>query len=193
MKRESDAADVFISSGAVYTDQQRLFMKSFDDFMLLNNCIPRRIGHVEPGDKPIFVVRKTLKNCDGAVIIAFTRLKIGQCTEFPNSSREKTIDVIRVPTIWNQLEGGIAYGLDIPLLILVEIGLDRQGILGDGSEWLPLEIELAAAALEDQSFRDVFRKWKESVNERAAARRSRERHVDKTRKPGGKQRLPSGN
>lgn len=193
MKRESDTANVFISSGALYSDQQRIFMKSFEDFMLLNDCKPRRIGQVEPGDKPISVVRRTLRSCDGAIIIAFTRLEIRNCIEFPNSSREKTIDVIRVPTIWNQLEGGIAYGLDIPLLILVERGLDRQGILSDGGEWLPLEIDLSASALKDQSFRDVFGKWKESVKERAGARRSTEMHVDRTRKPGGKQRLPSGN
>lgn len=148
MNRESDAHDVFISSGAVYTDQQRIFMECFEAFLELYNCMPRKVRNIEPANSPVSVVRRTLRSCDGAVIIAFTRFEIERCTEFPKSCAEKTIGPIKVPTIWNQLEGGIAYGLDIPLLILVERGLDRHGILSDGSECLPLEIELSTAALE---------------------------------------------
>ncbi len=59
MKRKSDAADVFISTGAAYTDQQRIFIEHLEDLMLANECKLRQIGHVRPGDMPISVVANT--------------------------------------------------------------------------------------------------------------------------------------
>ena len=175
MKCELDAVDVFISSGSAYTDTQRMFLKSFEDFMVSNNCNPRKIGHIKTGSKVISVVRQKLSACDGAVVVAFTRYEIEKGAEFPKSKAEKAIAGMKIPTMWNQLEGGIAYGLGVPLLILAERGLDRQGILSDGNEWVPLEIELSAAALEEQNFTDVFVKWREAVQARAEARRGTKR------------------
>lgn len=171
MKHISDKAIVFISSGAAYKNTQSLFLRSLEDLLELNNLSPRKVGRIEPGERPMSVVRQALVGSDGAVIVAFTRFEVKNGSEFPKSEKEKSIDGMRLPTMWNQLEGGIAYGLDIPILILLEKGLDRQGILGDGSEWLPLEIETSAAALKEQTFIDAFEDWRGAVQARARARR----------------------
>lgn len=177
MKRKSHTADVFISVGATYTNMQSMFVRSFEAFLLSNNCNPRKIEHISPGKKPIAVVRQELTACDGAVIIAFTRYEISTGAEFPKSKTEKSIVGMRIPTMWNQLEGGMAYALDIPLLILIEKGLDRQGILEPGGECFPLEIELSAGALEEQTFIDAFMKWRDLVQERAEGHRSTKRKL----------------
>jgi hypothetical protein len=170
MKPTSGTTNVFISVGTAYTDAQRQFLRSFESLLVLNSLRPLKIGHVAPGESPISVVRRELRASDGAVIVAFPRFKVEKGTEFPKSENRKSIDGMKMPTMWNHLEGGIAYGLAIPMLILVEKGLDRQGILGDGSEWTPLEIELSTAAFADRAFRDMFGKWKELVIARANKR-----------------------
>jgi hypothetical protein len=171
MKPTSDTAIVFISAGTAYTDVQRRFLKSFEDLLAINSLTPLKIGHVAPGDSPISVVRRGLRASDGAVIVAFTRFEIEKGAEFPKSETKRSVDGTKLPTMWNQLEGGIAYGLAIPILILVENGLDRQGILAGGSECSPLEIELSASAFEDRAFRETFESWKERVMARARERR----------------------
>jgi len=173
MKRNSVPANVFISSGVAFTNTQELFMQFLENLISHNDLCPLKIGHAHPSDRPISMVKRVLGTCDGAIIVAFTRFEIKKGIEFPESKREKSIDGIRLPTTWNQLEGGMAYALEIPVLILMEKGLDRQGILGDVGEEALLEIELSASTLEKQAFRDVFWTWRELVMARASTRRKK--------------------
>ena len=62
----------------------------------------------------------------------------------------------------------MAWGLKLPMLILVEKGLKRQGILSEkgGTEWFPQEIELTLAELESEKFKGIFGDWKKRAEKR---------------------------
>ncbi|MCP5048468.1 MAG: hypothetical protein GY940_14960 [bacterium] len=109
-----------------------------------------------------------MKQCDGAVIFAFTRYHIPQAIEFPNSDKTEKLKNFRYPTVWNQLEAAMAYGLDLPLLILVERGLKREGMLSDRTEWFPQLIDIDSSLFSNDDFKGTFEDWKSFVEKRKA-------------------------
>jgi hypothetical protein len=129
---------VFLSVGTAYTPEQESFIRAFEEFLLRSGCMPNTVGrNIYKAVHPVLGAREEMQSCDGAIVLAFTRHEIDRGTEFPRSPKEKPIYGLRMPTIWNQLEGGMAYGLKLPMLILIEKGLKREGILGDRTEWFP--------------------------------------------------------
>lgn len=159
---------IFLSSGSTYTDQQRKFVDAFENFLRGNGCEPRTVGQtVHSARQPVLAARQEIQSCDAAVVLAFTRYEVEKGMEFPSSKKAEPIDGMRLPTIWNQLEGGMAYGLDLPLLILAEKGLKRQGILSDRTEWFPQKIELSVSLLKEKSFLGLFEDWKKHARARS--------------------------
>jgi hypothetical protein len=70
------------------------------------------------------------------------------------------------PTVWNQMEAAMAYSRDIPLLILVQPGLKRQGMLSDRLEWMAIETDLSPEVLGTEKFSQVFADWLKKVKSR---------------------------
>jgi hypothetical protein len=174
MPQSSNFIKVFLSTGSAFTQQQADFIKAFEFFLCSNHCHPHTIGQsVYSANQPVLRARKEIKTCDGAIILAFARYEIEKGIEYPKSDKCESIAGVKLPTIWNQLEGGMAYGLDLPMLILVEKGLKRQGILSDRSEWFPQIIELSPNFLNSQEFKGIFEDWKSLAKERADEREKR--------------------
>ena len=170
---DPEVLKIFLSAGSAYTEQQKKFIEAFEQFLLKQGCRPHTIGQtVYSANQPVLRARQEIQSCHGAIVLAFARYEIEKGSEYPQSKKEKPIAGTRLPTIWNHLEGGMAYGLDLPLLILVEKGLKRQGILSDRSEWFPQEIDLSLAILKDKRFNGIFDDWKRLTVERL---RSKER------------------
>jgi hypothetical protein len=168
MSTKATSLKIFLSSGSAFTDQQKKFVQSFEEFLLRNGCQPNTVGQsIYSATQPVLKARQEIQSCDGAIVLAFARYEIEKATEYPGSRKQQDIGGMRLPTIWNHLEGGMAYGLDLPLLILVEKGLKRQGILSDRSEWFPQEIELMSSTLKDKAFVGVFEDWKKLASEQA--------------------------
>jgi hypothetical protein len=170
----TETIKVFLSAGSAYTAEQEKFIGALEDFLLRNDCKPVTIGHsVFSSTQPIRATREEMQSCDAAVILAFARYEIEKGAEFPGSSKEKRIDGSRIPTAWNQLEGGMAYGLTLPMLILVEKELTRQAVLSDRMEWFPQVIDLDPAILKDKVFIGIFEDWKRRAREHALERKKK--------------------
>jgi hypothetical protein len=56
-------------------------------------------------------------------VLAFTRFLVGAAVEKPGSPHENAIANVRYPTIWNQMEAAMGFGLHLPLLVIIEEGL----------------------------------------------------------------------
>ena len=65
----------------------------------------------------------------------FTRTFIKSAIDKPDSKDEKEIKDVKYPTVWNQLEAAMAFGLKRPLLIIVEKGLVQEAMLKDRYEF----------------------------------------------------------
>jgi hypothetical protein len=75
--------------------------------------------------------------------------------ERPNSPQRKEVRNESHPTVWNQMEAAMAYAQHVPILILLERGLRRQGMLSDRLEWMAIEETLSPQLLQTERFRQV--------------------------------------
>jgi len=156
--------NIFISSGTPYTKKQEKFLDDVEKILTNNDFTSRTAGrNCFSIEQPIKFVNELIRSCSGAVIIAFKRIKISKGIEKPNSSEQKDIENIYLPTIWNQLEAAMAYGNNLPLLIIAEKGLKPEGMLSKRLEWYIQEIEIEPENLESKEFKGRFESWKDQV------------------------------
>jgi hypothetical protein len=128
------------------------------------------------GRQPAETARDVIATCGGAVVIAFERTRILTGIDKPGGSfegrLENRIENESHPTVWNQMEAAMAYSREIPLLILVQAGLKRQGMLGDRLEWMAIETELSPEVLGTEKFSQVFADWLNKVKSRQPGSRT---------------------
>ena len=109
---------VFVRVGSQYNDQQRAFVAALDSFLVANGCQKLTVDD-RRSDQPIFAAREMMQDADAVVVVAFTRYIVKTAVEKPDSPDEKPLKNTRYPTIWNQLEAAMAFGLHLPLLVLI--------------------------------------------------------------------------
>lgn len=104
-----------------------------------------------------------MRECAGSVVIAFERTHIDRAVEFRGGENEMLIENINKPSVWNQIEAGMAYVLKHPLLVIKEKGLKNEGILEFGYDWYVQNIDLDTSVLETKEFIGIFNDWKKRV------------------------------
>ncbi len=151
---------VFLSCGTPDMQAQEDFISAIEDQLKSHNCIPQTVGRSSfSGRQPVEASRDLIGTCDGAVVIAFERIRIIEGLEKPGSTERKEIQNESHPTIWNQMEAAMAYAQRVPILTFVQRGLKRQGMLSDRFEWTALETDLSPSFLRTDQFQQVFREW----------------------------------
>jgi hypothetical protein len=121
-----------------------------------------------PTDLPLREVFVIAKHCSGGVILGFEQLTATSGTRKLGTDEEQPLaEPVKLPTPWNHLEAGILFGLNLPLLVFREDGVDG-GIFDPGVSdafvhQMPAAGNLSAASR--RSLLEVFRKWQSSVRE----------------------------
>ncbi|HSY24078.1 MAG TPA: hypothetical protein VK841_18250 [Polyangiaceae bacterium] len=165
--------DVFVSAGRTSTSVQERFLDALEGFLRQNMLNPRLVGRNDfSSDQPLKHIDRVMGQCSGTVILAFERLFIEKGVELRGSSRATAIDGQRIPTVWNQIEAGMAYASKQPLLMIVEDGLRVDGLLEHGYEWYVLRVELDERTLQNREFLGTFADWKKKVEMRASAKKT---------------------
>ena len=167
---------VFLSVGSTYNKKQETFVSAFETFLGQNGCERLTVGRGKYfASQPIVSARDLMQSADGVVVIAFTRQIIEKAIDKPGSKDEKEIINIAYPTVWNQLEAAMAFGLDLPLLMIIEEGLHQEAMLKDRLEYRALVTNLEKKIFASDEFKGIFADWK-----RIAENRSKEieGHVD---------------
>ncbi len=153
---------VFVSVGAAYTRQQRECQLEFYELLKSHNI--ERLGASEDdyfSRQPLAQIKDLLKQCDAVVVLAFLRYVVDSGKEKPGADREeheeRAIVGERHPTVWNQIEAGIAYGLDKPIFVVMEKGLKQGAMLKeDRLETQALTIRLENGVFGTKKFVGVF-------------------------------------
>ena len=99
-----------------------------------------------------------MRECHGTVVVAFERIHIEKAYDKPKSEHQSELRDIALPTVWNQLEAAMAYANDLPILILVQRGTKREGMLSDRLEWCAQEVELDPSIFQTTEFKGIFDK-----------------------------------
>jgi hypothetical protein len=163
-----DLMPIFVSCGRTSTPTQEQFVLCIEAHLRSHGCQPQTVGrNVYSIRQPVEAARELIAKCSGAVVIAFERTRILSALDKPGSADEQKLPQESHPTVWNHLEAAMAYAQNVPLLIIVEQGLRRQGMLSDRLEWIAIETDLTPSLLSMEQFQQIFREWLSLVKARA--------------------------
>ena len=126
---------VFISKGSTTTVKQREFIDGVLESLEVSGLSPRIMYENEwSHEQPLVAIKKVIRECSGAVVIAFERTIIEKGVELKKDGKKK-LQNIALTTPWNQIEAAMAYSFDLPLLVIAENGLKSEGLIEQGYDW----------------------------------------------------------
>ena len=126
------AHDVFISRPTAINKVQTNFCDNLEAALRIRGLRLRSLGTTDYSNKaPLLGVRQLLNNCEGIIILGLKQIFVKDCIEKEGTAKKYEGRQFFLPTAWNHLEGGIAFGLNLPLLILCEEGVEG-GIFDQG-------------------------------------------------------------
>ena len=164
-----DKPKVFISVGSNGSQQQREATETIFSVIAATGLSPRQMEKNEwSAEQPLRAIRRVISECHGAVIVAFKRY------EFPSGIEKGKGDTVIplhgtcFPTVWNQIEAALAYGRDIPLLVICENGLKEDGLLEGKYDWKVFWTDFQPADLNSERFSGFVQSWKRLVDEHVA-------------------------
>jgi hypothetical protein len=176
---------VFISKGSAATVEQRQFVDAVLDTLKTVGLDPRIMNENEwSHEQPLKAIKKIIEECNGAVIIAFTRTAFERGQEF-KKDKTNELNNISLPTTWNHIEGALAYSFEMPILVIAENGLKSEGLIENGYDWAVYWTDLTPEVVKTDSFRGFVASWKNAVEQNALKAR-----FDNTTSP---ERLTLGN
>lgn len=126
---------------------------------------PRSLGRSDyPTELPLREVLVIARHCAGGVILGFEQFRSLDGISKPGTADEKRLlSATSFPTPWNNLEAGILFGLDIPLLIFRDSDISG-GIFDTGVT--DVFIHPMPTPRSGEGLNEVFLKWQASVRQR---------------------------
>jgi len=164
----SDNRDIFVSVGGTATDEQEKFVLAVEARLRSEGFDPHTVGrNTFSADAPLKAVTELMRKCSGAVVIAFERSYFPAGVAKRGGPKQSALAEVKLPTVWNQIEASLAYANGLPLMVIVEAGLQNEGLLERGYDWYVQEVKLEAASLATSEFNGVLADWKQKVSQKA--------------------------
>jgi len=156
---------VFISKGSTANKKQQDFVDAVLDRLNLVDISPRIMNENEwSHEQPLKAIKKIINDCSGIVIIAFNRTEFASGMEHKGKNSILLKD-IKLPTTWNHIEAAIAYSYNMPLLVIAEEGLKKEGLIEDGYDWRVFWTDMTMNEIKSNKFEGFLKSWKSSVVE----------------------------
>lgn len=124
---------------------------------------PRALGRSDyPAEFPLREVLVIARHCAGGVILGFEQIRVTAGILKPGTNKELPLRrrTLSIPTPWNQLEAGILFGLDLPLVIFRESEI-FGGVFDNGVTDVFVHSMATARPTKSQlaEIKQVFLKW----------------------------------
>jgi len=121
---------VFFSVGQPHTDEQAEFLVRVERMVRGHGLTPTTLGaNFYDFRNPLAAIRDRMRKCAGAVIVGMERRYAESAIDRRGSARQTALSDLAMSTPWTHLEAGMAFMLDLPLLILKERRVYAEGIL----------------------------------------------------------------
>jgi hypothetical protein len=146
---EKQLKNVFLSVGSRYNPSQEAFLQTILALLTQFGITPRMMnyGADYPTGNFLSDIDIVMRECHGAIIIAFERKYITEGKEYPGSAKEKVLKDIRITTQWNQVEAAMAYTLRIPIFVFCENGLLKEALLEPKYHWYVEDLDIRSENL----------------------------------------------
>ncbi|TSD66415.1 hypothetical protein FFF34_003150 [Inquilinus sp. KBS0705] len=124
------AIDIFISHPTPYNRHQERFLELLEEHLKAHDLNPINLGKQSWSHKsPLQPIKELVSRCNAAIIIGMERYHSYIGYEYEHSSKKSELIHRYTSTAWIQIESGMAYQQGLPLLILKEKDLAKEGIL----------------------------------------------------------------
>ncbi|NVO15431.1 MAG: hypothetical protein HXX10_15485 [Rhodoplanes sp.] len=155
---------IFVSVGSTATDQQEIFVRAVEERLRSEGLIPCTVGrNTFSADAPLKAIVDLMDKCAGAVVIAFERMYFPNGIEKRGGPNQLSVTDFKIPTPWNQIEAAMAQSRGLPLLVIVEKGIQCGGLLEPGYNWYVQKVKLEATELNSNQFNGILADWKHRV------------------------------
>jgi len=157
---------VYLSVGSGLSPEQEEFVQALESLAAAAGIATHTIGRTDfSSDAPLVAVRKLMEDCDGAIVLALERLRFGSGLERPGSERQEELAETSIATSWNQIEATLAYDRNLPLLVIVDEKLRKDGMLEPNKDWYVHSLPLDSKSLESKEFIGLFRHWAKKLEQ----------------------------
>jgi hypothetical protein len=155
--------NIFLSRPTTLPSQFEKAHGDFHAFLEEEGLVARRLGSTDYSiDAPLKAIIRIMDECKGAIILGYPQIEI-----FQHVRRSATVSkepALLFATPWNQIEGSLAYGAKLPVLVVthphVQGGIFDHGVTGQ-YVWTQ---DLAVRGWHEGSgFKQVFSQWKDLV------------------------------
>lgn len=123
---------IFLSYPKPIMKNQEVFLEKVQHMLRKEGLMIHTLQNVPNQQELIHHIRKRMNLCDGMLMIAFQRTWIQDGIERKGSDLHKRSIAIHdewFTSIWCQIEVAMAYQINLPILILVENGVKKDGLL----------------------------------------------------------------
>lgn len=160
---------IFLSRPTSVNAEQGAFCEALVEVLAEEGLRARTLGVTDyPGLAPLAEVLGLMRQCSGALALGLRQLRVDTGEIKEGSPGAAPVSGLRLPTPWNQIEAGIAFALERPLLVAREQGVEG-GVFDIGSsDRFIHKFELQSAWLEAPQFRQPFEAWVADVRAFAA-------------------------
>ena len=149
---------VFVSCPSLLNPDQEKKNEIINNLLQEHGLERRALGRSDyPLENPLTEVYALAKHCAGGIILGFEQFYFDNGFQKRGTPKEKAVGPVSMPTAWNNLEAGILYSLDLPLLILKENDI-TGGIFDPGTS--PYFVHSFES---DINLNQVFSKWASKV------------------------------
>lgn len=159
---------VFVSMPSALSDAQDASQRIIFRELGHNGVEARTLGRTDyPTTYPLREVLTLAKHCSGGLILGFSQFEATSGMWNQNTPLKEVVGengIVQFPTPWNQLEAGILFALDIPLLVFREPGISG-GVFDNGVTDLFVHTmpQPDAEYNERKALREIIRKWTAKV------------------------------
>jgi len=160
---------VFLSSPTNLNPEQSKARRIITNNLVGLHLEPRALGRSDyPKDFPLKEVYAIAKHCHGGIILGFEQFHATAGMWKRDTKEEEKINrktPVSFPPPWNQLEGGILFGLRLPLLIFKEAHI-QGGIFDEGTTEVFVHSMPPGrtSVKKDQELKEIFLKWHAEVS-----------------------------
>lgn len=157
---------VFISAGTAGTPLQMEASEAIFQALEIAGLSPRQMEKNEwSSEQPLRAIKRVIDECDGAVVIAFSRYQFESGNERKKDGTEQPLSGVRLTTVWNHIEATMTYMRSLPLLVIAEQGLHEEGLLEGRYDWKVFWTDFQPEHLKSEAFRGYLQAWKRLVVE----------------------------
>jgi hypothetical protein len=164
---------VFVSIGTPRTPEQGQFKTALLEKLRTRDLLPRTVGrnhddtdssHARPFDQICDLIGQS----HGIVVVAYQKHFAREYEHDVLSPENRRVFAeMKLATAWNQVEAAIGYQAGIPMLLICEQGVHRDGVFDSEGIASPVMVSISPPALEGVVFLNTLQSWVNAVKKHA--------------------------